>query len=164
MHQNFVLKVMQFFGFDDNFMGQNRDLFAFVRILILVNGLLKVHLFCFRGVQQGNLLSSLIFCIVKDFLSKYLGSLVDNMHFLQISSPRGNFMLTHFYMQVNFSFLVVPTHQTLRFFKCMNTFLFRQFWVTILFILKMGASSKCLVTSRNNWDQYWGLIYVLLRC
>lgn len=75
------------------------------------------------GVQQWDPLLSLLFCTTKDFLHKFLLSLVDNGKFLPISSPMGT---VDFYILLIYSFFVRLVLQilgfSLRLFNYMITY------------------------------------------
>lgn len=87
--------MIKCFDFDIIFLGWFRDLFALPRISFLVNQSPRGYFSCSRGIQHKDPLSPLLFCILEDFLGKYLGSMVDNKHFRSILSLIGIMKLTH---------------------------------------------------------------------
>ncbi|KAK2658157.1 hypothetical protein Ddye_004690 [Dipteronia dyeriana] len=74
----FIFEVLQSFGFFESFNDCVASIFSSTRISILINGSPHGYFPCSRGVQQGDPLSPLLFCLVKDFLSRYLTYLVDS--------------------------------------------------------------------------------------
>ncbi|KAK3232467.1 hypothetical protein Dsin_004348 [Dipteronia sinensis] len=62
---------------------------------MLINGVPEGYFCCSRGVRQGDPLSSLLFGIVEDFLSRFLSRMVESSQLLSFSSPRGFVASTH---------------------------------------------------------------------
>lgn len=124
IHYGFILKVMQYFGFDDIFLGWIQNYFTLIRISILVNGSPKGNFSSSKGVRHKDPLSSIVVCIAKYLLSKSLVSLVDNRWFLLIALLRDTIVLLTFYMLITFSYRAYSSNLQvlLRFFICMDIF------------------------------------------
>lgn len=75
---NFILDVLEAFGFSFQFRDWILSLFLSARISILINGKITGYFPCSRGVRQGDPLSHLLFCLAEDFLSRLISLKVDS--------------------------------------------------------------------------------------
>ena len=87
----FLCRVLQAFGFSSVFVDWIDSILRSSRLSILLNGVPKGYFHCFRGVRQGYLLSSLLFGIDDDFLSRLLMRIVGSTQILLIFYPWGFF-------------------------------------------------------------------------
>jgi hypothetical protein len=69
---NFLIKVLQRFGFDENFVHWILVILQYVRLSVLVNEKFVGFFSCSRGVCQGDPLSPLLFCLAEEVLSRAL--------------------------------------------------------------------------------------------
>jgi len=74
---SFLLKVLNRFGFNTKFCSWINTILHSATPSISVNGKLNGYFNCQWGVRQGNPLSSLLFCIVEDVLSRNTTYLVE---------------------------------------------------------------------------------------
>ena len=81
---------------------------------VLLNGSLEGFLSRGYGVKQGKLLSLIIFCLAKDFLSCYIARLVEEGSITHISSPRGFSALSYLFLPMIFDFFCHGTRQNIR--------------------------------------------------
>ena len=90
---------------------------------VLLNGSLEGFFSRSCGVKQGNLLSLIIFCLAKDFLSCYIARLVEEGSITHISSPRGFSAFSHLILADYILFFAVIPDEILW-----------SFWMPLLFI------------------------------
>ena len=86
MSLNFILKVLNCFGFDDKFRDRILAIFKSAKISVLHNGSLFGFFSYSRGVRQGDPLSPLLSGIAEDFLSRYMLKLCDLSIFVPFAS------------------------------------------------------------------------------
>ncbi|KAI9198490.1 hypothetical protein LWI28_016785 [Acer negundo] len=91
----FLCRVLQAFGFSSVFVDWINNILRSSRLSVLFNGVPEGYFCCSRGVRQGDPLSSLLVCIVEDFLSRLLKRLVGSSQIMPISSPMGFLAPTH---------------------------------------------------------------------
>ncbi|KAL8508028.1 hypothetical protein ACS0TY_018553 [Phlomoides rotata] len=72
----FLLTILQAFGFDDKFIDMVRAVLSSTRLSILFNGSPHGYFGCSRGVRQGDHFSALLFCIAEDVLAKLIDRVV----------------------------------------------------------------------------------------
>ena len=92
----FLFEVLRCFGFSEIFIGWVAAIFDSARISVLIDGSPHGYFPCSRGVRQGDPISPLLFCLVEDFLSRYLTYLVDSGSMTSFSSPIGMCAPLHF--------------------------------------------------------------------
>lgn len=86
---NFLLQVLQSFGFDSKFCSWVKVILNSAKLSFSVNGRPVGYFNCKRGVRQGDPLSPLLFCIAEDVLSRALLLLVQNGSILPMAGPKG---------------------------------------------------------------------------
>lgn len=96
MRWNFLLTVLQLFGFCPTFCLWIRTILESSRISILLNGSPKGYFRCERGVRQGDPLSLLLFCLGEDYLSRLLASLVRQGDLVPLQCARRVSPSSHF--------------------------------------------------------------------
>ena len=72
MDWDFILSILENFGFSNIFCSWILNIFQSARISILINGSPKGYFGCSRCVRQGDPLSPLLFCLAEDFLNRWL--------------------------------------------------------------------------------------------
>ncbi|KAL6135028.1 hypothetical protein ACLB2K_067256 [Fragaria x ananassa] len=85
---DFLLSVLQAFGFHQVFIGWIQALLHSAKLSLLVNSSSAGYFSCGRGVRQGDPLSPLIFCLAEEVLSRGIDNLVITGQVHTISSPR----------------------------------------------------------------------------
>jgi len=75
---DFLLKVLNCFGFNDTFYKRIHAILQSAKISISINGSQHGYFNCNRGVREGDPLSPLLFCIVEEVLSRGISRLVDD--------------------------------------------------------------------------------------
>lgn len=73
---NFLLKVLDAFGFDPKLCKWVGVILHFAKLSIFVNGKAAGYFSCRRGVRNGDPLSPLLFCIAEEVLSRGFPKLV----------------------------------------------------------------------------------------
>ncbi|KAK2639748.1 hypothetical protein Ddye_027543 [Dipteronia dyeriana] len=68
----FLCRVLRAFGFPQTFMDWIVSILSSLRLFVLINGSPTGYFGCLRGVRLGDPLSSLLFGIAEDFLSRLL--------------------------------------------------------------------------------------------
>ena len=92
----FILEMLRSFGFSSRFVGCISQNFQFACISILVNGSPHGYFGCSRGVCQGDPLSTLLFILAEDLLSRYLSNMVTLVDLVLMSSKRSINAPSHF--------------------------------------------------------------------
>ncbi|KAL6190669.1 hypothetical protein ACLB2K_037063 [Fragaria x ananassa] len=92
---DFLLSVLQAFGFHQVFLGWIKALLHSAKLSLLVNGSSEGYFSCGRGVRQGDPLSPLLFCLAEEVLSRGIDNLVITGQVHTISSPRGVCVPSH---------------------------------------------------------------------
>lgn len=72
MHWEFILFVLEFFGFADHFCSIIHAILKSTRLSISLNGRLEGYFSCSCGVRQGNPLSPFLFAIGEDVLARMI--------------------------------------------------------------------------------------------
>ncbi|XP_050222916.1 uncharacterized protein LOC126673008 [Mercurialis annua] len=94
---NFLLDVLEAFGFSLQFRKWILAIFSSARISIMINGKINGYFSCSRGVRQGDPLSPLLFCLAEDFLSRLMSHKLDRGRLSPMIFNRGNQFPTHFF-------------------------------------------------------------------
>ncbi|KAL6197994.1 hypothetical protein ACLB2K_027786 [Fragaria x ananassa] len=95
MSWDFLLHVLQAFGFDPIFVQWVRVLLLSAKLSLLINGRTVGYFSCERGVRQGDPLSPLLFCLAEEVLSRGISLLVSSGQLQRISSPRNTLAPSH---------------------------------------------------------------------
>lgn len=95
MNWDFLLKVIQAFGFNDTFIGWINFILHSARLLILINGYPVGYFACSQGVRQGDPLSPLLFCLAEEVLSYMLLQNFQNGHMVPIDLGRTEVFPSH---------------------------------------------------------------------
>ncbi|XP_019431606.1 PREDICTED: uncharacterized protein LOC109338757 [Lupinus angustifolius] len=95
MDWNFLLNTLHAFGFNDKFVNWISTILQSDKLSINVNGENVGFFSCKRGVRQGDPLSSLLFCIVEDVLSRGISKLVLEGKLSTINCPCNLKTCTH---------------------------------------------------------------------
>lgn len=92
-----MTKVLAIFGFNDQLCGWINMLLSSAWLSINFNG--KFHGFfqCIRGVRQGDPLSSMMFCLAEEVLSRSISHLVAADGLKLIKSFNNNFVPSHIF-------------------------------------------------------------------
>ena len=96
MDLNFLLNVLEAFGFSLSFKDWILSLFSSSRLSIMINGKIQGYFSCSRGVHQGDPLFPLLFCLAEDFLSRLIHLKVDLGNFIPMSHIRNSLFSTYF--------------------------------------------------------------------
>ncbi|KAL8513125.1 hypothetical protein ACS0TY_019345 [Phlomoides rotata] len=78
---DFLLVVLEAFGFDARFTRMVKVILTSARLSILFNGSPHGYFGCTRGVRQGDPLSPLLFCIAEDVLARLIDRVVYHRYF-----------------------------------------------------------------------------------
>ncbi|KAL6123654.1 hypothetical protein ACLB2K_076173 [Fragaria x ananassa] len=92
---DFLLHVLQAFGFDPIFVQWVCALLLSAKLSLLINGRTVGYFSCERGVRQGDPLSPLLFCLAEEALSRGISLLVSSGQLQHISSPRNTLAPSH---------------------------------------------------------------------
>nr|ABE87589.2 RNA-directed DNA polymerase (Reverse transcriptase); Ribonuclease H; Endonuclease/exonuclease/phosphatase [Medicago truncatula] len=92
---NFLLAVLQRFGFDEKFVHWILVILQSARLSVLVNGKAVGFFTCSHGVRQGDPLSPLLFCLVEEVLSRALSMAATDGQLIPMSYCRGVSFPTH---------------------------------------------------------------------
>ena len=92
---DFLLHVLQAFGFDPIFVQWVRALLLSAKLSLLINGRTVGYFSCEKGVRQGDPLSPLLFCLAEEVLSRGISLLVSSGQLQRISSPRNTLAPSH---------------------------------------------------------------------
>lgn len=95
LSRDFLLKVLNQFGFNDTFCRWILCILQSAYISISFNGSLHGYFKCQRGVRQGDPLSPLIFRVAEDVLSRGLSQLVFNGTIRLMNASRGTKVPSH---------------------------------------------------------------------
>ncbi|KAK3184200.1 hypothetical protein Dsin_031486 [Dipteronia sinensis] len=133
----FLFEVLRCFGFSESFIGWVAAIFDSARISVLINGSPHGYFPCSRGVRQGDPLSPLLFCLAKDFFSRYLTHLVDSGSLTSISSSIGMRAPSHFFYADDAILFCRASPQNLQ---------------VILYAFALYGS---LSSQRVNWEKYF---------
>ncbi|KAL6188099.1 hypothetical protein ACLB2K_039493 [Fragaria x ananassa] len=85
----FLLRVLEAFGFSNLFQDFIKAILGFAHLSILINGATEGFFTCSRGVRQGDPLSSILFCLAEEVLSRGISKLVEEGHIDLLSAPLG---------------------------------------------------------------------------
>lgn len=91
----FLLQVLQSFGFNYTFYNWIRVILNFGKLSFLVNGRHVGFFSCLHGVHQGDLLSHILFWLAKEVLNRGICQQVDSSSLSLISSPKGYIVPSH---------------------------------------------------------------------
>lgn len=92
---NFLLKVLNCFGFNNTFCNWIKTILASATLSISINGAQQGYFSCSRGVRQGHPLSPLLFCLAEEALSRGIEKLVEEGKVKLITSSRNLQMPSH---------------------------------------------------------------------
>ncbi|KAL6202102.1 hypothetical protein ACLB2K_025813 [Fragaria x ananassa] len=92
---DFLLHVLQAFGFDPIFVQWVRALLLSAKLSLLITGKTVGYFSYERGVRQGDPLSPLLFCLAEEVLSRGISLLVSSGQLQRISSPRNTLAPSH---------------------------------------------------------------------
>ncbi|XP_058749148.1 uncharacterized protein LOC131622118 [Vicia villosa] len=92
---DFLFKVLQQFGFNDQFCSWIRSILHSVFLCININGALHGFFACSRGVRQGDLLPPLLFCLAEEVISMRILQLVLDRKLNLISDPKNIMVPSH---------------------------------------------------------------------
>ncbi|KAL6127132.1 hypothetical protein ACLB2K_075175 [Fragaria x ananassa] len=92
---DFLLHVLQAFGFDPIFVQWVHALLLSAKLSLLINGRTVGYFSCERCVRQGDPLSPLLFCLAEEVLSRGISLLVSSGQLQRISSPRNTLATSH---------------------------------------------------------------------
>ena len=93
---NFLLDVLEAFGFSLHFRDWVLALFSSLRVSIMINGKVQGYFPYSRGVRQGDPLSPLLFCLAKDCLNRLISTKVAQGDIIPMLHTRNTFFPTHF--------------------------------------------------------------------
>jgi len=95
LNWDFLLKVLQTFGFNVIFCNWIKSISHSAKMSVFLNGAHHGFFSCNRGVRQGDPLSPLLFCIVKEVLSRSINSLVVQGRLDLISASKVSLIPSH---------------------------------------------------------------------
>ena len=96
MEWDFIFAVLLSFGFSQKFCDWIWSIFDSARLLVIINGGSHGYFSVSQGVRQGNPLSSLLFCLAEDFLSRKLSNLTYSGLFIPMYGGRHFNCPSHF--------------------------------------------------------------------
>lgn len=91
----FLLKVLKAFGFADQFCSWISSILYSAFIFVSFNGTQTGYFSCKNEVRQGDPLSPILFCLVKDVLSRGISKLVENNQVELIKATRNSKVPSH---------------------------------------------------------------------
>lgn len=92
---DFLLKVLQAFGFCSTFIKWINSILQSAKLSILINGSPCGYFSCSRGVRQGDPLSPILFCLAEEVLSRLICLHSSKGSLKPISSPKSCSAPTH---------------------------------------------------------------------
>ncbi|XP_024178419.1 uncharacterized protein LOC112184393 [Rosa chinensis] len=93
--RTFLPRVLHEFGFSQSFVDWVRTILHSARLSVLINGSPHGFFSCDRGVRQGDPLSTILFCLAEEVLSRGLANLFSAGRIRSISTPRGCSPISH---------------------------------------------------------------------
>ena len=80
IEHDIILKILQYKGFDDRWIGWVKMLLSSGSSSVLLNGIPGNHFHCKRGVRQGDPLSPLLFVLAADLLQSVVNRMCADGH------------------------------------------------------------------------------------